>query len=91
MDLKAKVLLGRVFECQSERGNKYFRGRLGAARVVMFLDETSTADNPEWQIFVQNGDDKPKAEATPKPKRKRKAPAPKPPAGPLPFNDPLPI
>ena len=71
--------------------------RLGAAKVVMFLDDTSTADNPEWQIFVQNGDDKPTAEVPPKPKRKRKAPSPKPKvtnngkkAGPLPFNDPIP-
>jgi len=63
MDLTAKVLLGRVFECESDRGN------------------------PVWQIFVQNGDDKPTAEAAPKAKRK----APKPPAGPLPFDDPLPI
>jgi hypothetical protein len=99
MDLKEKVKLGRVYECKSERGNRYFRGRLGSAKVLMFRDEYSDSDNACWDIFVQNGDDNLEAEATAilkSPKRKKRKPASKPktakpPAGPLPFNDPLPI
>ena len=58
MQLDGKVLLGRLFERTSLKGNRYFSGRLGAARVMLFKDDKADVDNA-WQLFVQDGDDKP--------------------------------
>ena len=47
-----KIKIGRLFECESARGNKYFRGRLnGSARMVLFK-EAYGAEN-EWSLFIQ--------------------------------------
>ena len=56
--MDAKVLLGRLYEKTSSKGNRYFTGRLGAARVVMLLDAHAEGTDPTWQLFVQDGDDK---------------------------------
>jgi len=57
MKLNEKVLLGRLYERTSQRGNRYFSGRLGPARVMLFRDEKADDDNV-WQLFVQDGEDK---------------------------------
>jgi len=58
MQFDGKVLLGRLFERTSQKGNRYFSGRLGAARIMLFHDDKADVDNA-WQMFVQDGDDKP--------------------------------
>jgi len=55
MQLDGKVLLGRLYERTSLKGNRYFSGRLGAARIMLFKDDHADDDNV-WQIFVQDGD-----------------------------------
>jgi len=57
MQFDGKVLLGRLYERTSQRGNRYFSGRLGAARIMLFKDDKADDDNA-WQLFVQDGDDK---------------------------------
>ncbi len=57
MQFDGKVLLGRLYERTSQRGNKYFSGRLGTARIMLFHDDKADVDNC-WQMFVQDGDDK---------------------------------
>lgn len=44
-----KVLLGRLYETTSGSGNRYFVGRLGAARVVLFKSRDC------WELYVQDG------------------------------------
>ena len=51
-----KVLLGRLYEKSSAKGNRYFTGRLGAARVVMMLDARADNPDPVWELFVSDGD-----------------------------------
>lgn len=53
MNFDGKVMLCRMYEKTSARGNRYFAGRLGAASVVMFKDEHGDAENC-WQVFVQS-------------------------------------
>ena len=50
-----KVLLARLYEKTSARGHRYFVGRLGAARVAMFIDERAEGGDPVWELFVQDG------------------------------------
>ncbi len=57
MQLDDKVLLGRLYERTSQKGNRYFSGRLGAARVMLFKDDHADDDNV-WQLFVQDGTEK---------------------------------
>ena len=44
--------LARVFEKTSATGNRYFVGRLGGSRLLMFLDRESDSDDPCWSLFV---------------------------------------
>lgn len=46
------VLLLRLYEKTSAKGNSYFAGRLGAASVVMMRDLHAEGDDPVWQVFV---------------------------------------
>lgn len=46
------VLLLRLYEKTSTKGNTYFAGRLGAASVVMMRDMKAEGDDPVWQVFV---------------------------------------
>ncbi len=57
MQLDDKVLLGRLYERTSQKGNRYFSGRLGPARVMLFKDDYADDDNV-WQLFVQDGGEK---------------------------------
>ena len=56
MEPQAKVLLGRLYEKSSVKGNRYFTGRPGAARVVMMLDARADNPDPVWELFVSDGD-----------------------------------
>lgn len=47
-----RILLMRLYEKTSAKGNRYFAGRLGAASVVMMLDERAENADPVWQVFV---------------------------------------
>ncbi len=57
MQLDNKVLLGRLYERTSQKGNRYFGGRLGAARVMLFRDDYADDDNV-LQLFVQESGEK---------------------------------
>lgn len=56
MNHDGKVLLLRLYEKTSATGNRYFAGRLGAAKVAMFLDKRADGADPVWEVFVQGGD-----------------------------------
>ena len=58
MKLDGKVNLARLFERTSAKGNRYFSGRMGAARIMLFKDDRADGDNV-WQLFVQDGDEQP--------------------------------
>lgn len=45
------VLLLRLYEKTSAKGNVYFAGRLGQASVVMMRDQRAEGD-PVWEVFV---------------------------------------
>jgi hypothetical protein len=46
------VLLLRLYEKTSAKGNTYFAGRMGQASVVMMRDLHAEGDDPVWQVFV---------------------------------------
>ena len=45
MKLDGKVNLARLFERTSAASNRYFSGRMGVARIMLFKDERVDADN----------------------------------------------
>ena len=48
-----RIPMTRLFEKTSARGNRYFTGRLGNARVLLFRDETADAgSDPVWQMYL---------------------------------------
>jgi hypothetical protein len=47
-----RVLLLRLSERMSARGNRYMRGWLGKAAVVAFQGEADTAGNQTWNLYV---------------------------------------
>lgn len=51
--MSEKVFLFRVFEKTSANGNRYFSGRWGGARILLFRDATAESDDPVWQVFAQ--------------------------------------
>lgn len=51
-----KVLLVRLYEKTSGKGNRYFAGRMGAAKVVMLRDDRAAGTDPIWQLFVSDGE-----------------------------------
>ncbi len=52
---KPLVKLGRMFEKTSANGNRYFTGRLGAARLLLFRNKEDAEDgSPIWNVFVQD-------------------------------------
>ncbi len=57
MQLDNKVLLGRLYERTSQKGNRYFSSRLGAARVMLFRDDYADDDNV-LRLFVQESGEK---------------------------------
>lgn len=46
------VLLLRLYEKTSAKGNAYFAGRMGQASAVMMRDLHAEGDDPVWQLFV---------------------------------------
>jgi hypothetical protein len=46
------VLLLRLYEKTSAKGNTYYAGRMGQASVVMMRDLHTEGDDPVWQLFV---------------------------------------
>lgn len=46
------VLLLRLYEKTSAKGNTYFAGRMGQASVVMMRDLHAEGGDPVWQVFV---------------------------------------
>ena len=57
MNFDSKVFVARLYEHESAKGNRYFSGRLGAARIMLLRDHHADADNA-WQLFVQDGGEK---------------------------------
>ena len=55
----AKVKLGRLYEKTSARGTRYFVGRLGAARVLLFQSRETADDggDPVWDLYLQEVED----------------------------------
>jgi hypothetical protein len=69
-----RVLLTRLFEKVSARGDRYFVDRLGAARVLMLSNSTSENGEPVWQVFAcpteawtPAAESKPESKPAPKP------------------------
>ena len=54
----AKVKLGRLYEKTSTRGTRYFVGRLGLARVLMFQSrETADDGGAIWELYLEEVED----------------------------------
>ena len=79
-----QVTLARLFEKTSSSGNRYFFGRMGQAKVMLFFDaratEESDGTDPIWNLIVQPVDDEkprprperqPRQDRTPRPERPR--------------------
>ena len=49
----------KLYERTSKNGTRYFLGRLGAMKLIGFLDENAESTNPCWQFYVQQPDDQP--------------------------------
>jgi hypothetical protein len=58
--MQDRVLITRLYEKTSQFGNRYFIGRLGAARLVLLRD-THGADPNGWQLFTQTVEERPAA------------------------------
>jgi hypothetical protein len=55
-----KVLLCRLYERVSARGNRYLAGRFGAARIIGFIDDRAELQYGAtacFNLYVQAGDD----------------------------------
>ena len=63
------VLLLRLYEKTSAKGNTYFAGRMGQASVVMMRDLHTEGDDPVWQLFVSE----PRQAATERPQAAKAA------------------
>ena len=55
MEPTGKIRLTTLYEKTSTRGNRYFVGRLGAARIMLFRDEYADGDDPAWHLCLQEG------------------------------------
>src|SRR5215472_9869955 len=54
-----KVLLCRLYERTSSKGNRYFTGRLGPAKVIAFIDteaELKYGATAVFNVYVQDGE-----------------------------------
>ncbi len=48
------VKLAGLYEKTSQKGNKYFIGRLGNARLLMFANADKKGEQePDWFLYVQ--------------------------------------
>ena len=86
----AKVKLGRLYEKTSQKGTRYFVGRLGAARVLMFQSrETADSGDVIWDLYLQEVEDtRPRPAQGEMPARRPARARPEPPADDgQPFHD----
>ncbi|MEQ8653274.1 MAG: hypothetical protein RIC87_12495 [Kiloniellales bacterium] len=56
MKMQGKVRLCRLYERTSANGNRYFTGRLGGAKVIVFRDQKAEADCPVWQVYLEDAE-----------------------------------
>lgn len=78
-----KIKLCRLYERQSSRGNKYFVGRLGGARIVVLRDEQAELSEGTiavWEICLSPADEPApwRAPSAPRTTAPRASKAPKP-------------
>lgn len=53
-DKQPMVKLAGLYEKTSQKGNRYFVGRLGNARLLMFANQDKKQDSdPGWLLYVQ--------------------------------------
>ena len=87
----AKVKLGRLYEKTSAKGTRYFVGRLGAARVLLFQSRETADDggDPVWDLYLQKVEEtRPRHAQGEMPARRPARARPEPPAGDgEPFHD----
>lgn len=51
-----------MYEKTSQKGNRYFIGRLGNAKLLMFANQDKKAEtDPDWLLYVQEREPKPEA------------------------------
>src|SRR4051812_1046538 len=66
MSANPRVLLMQLSERTSAKGNRYFSGWLGKARVVVFqADEPDKYGNPQWSMFLSEPEAKPEQRQPP--------------------------
>lgn len=54
MDSKPLVKIGGLYEKTSAKGTRYFTGRLGAAKLVVFANRDKKEDkDPDFFMYVQ--------------------------------------
>ena len=54
----AKVKRGRLYEKTNAKGTRYFVGRLGTARVLLFPSrEIADGGDPVWDLYLQEVED----------------------------------
>ena len=88
-----KVKLGRLYEKTSQKGTRYFVGRLGAARVLLFQSrETADDGGAIWDLYLEEvperTDTRPRPVAGEMPARRPARTRPEPPADDgQPFHD----
>lgn len=69
-DQRPSITLCRVYEAVSANGNRYLRGRLGEARIVVRKTSELTADGtPIWIIQLQEAPPSQKGDKTDMPQR----------------------
>jgi hypothetical protein len=61
------VPLATLYERESAKGTRYFTGRLGLAKLVMFPGDATADGTPTWNLLIQQPP--PKAEAQQQPPR----------------------
>lgn len=53
-DKQPMVKLAGLYEKTSQKGNRYFIGRLNGARLLMFANQNKQTDkDPDWFLYVQ--------------------------------------
>jgi len=58
------VKLTGLYEKTSQKGTRYFVGRLGNAKLLMFANQDKKAEtDPDWLVYVQERSAEPKQDA----------------------------
>ena len=53
MNRSKKILVARMYEKVSGKGNRYYQRRMGDARLVMFFEPTIEGSDLVWELFVE--------------------------------------